>query len=138
LATFSKSTICVALEIDLISLAQCQKMGALLSNLSKLDSIINPDVSATTETTNTVPKSEESTQIIDNTVKESDTGAPKEPEPVTIEVEKSDEKPITREEPVISNKKEEGKKVEVEPVDISKTADVIKKPTRKRKRHQME
>jgi hypothetical protein len=118
------------------------EMGALLSNLSKLDSIINPDASTSTETTNTVPKSGESTQIIDSTAKELETGAPKEPESVTVEAEKVEEKveekAKEKEESVASEKKEEGKKVEVEPVDISKTADVIKKPTRKRKRHQME
>jgi hypothetical protein len=107
------------------------EMGALLSNLSKLDSIINPDASASAQTTDTTPKSEEST------VKESDTGAPKEAEPPAVEVEKVEEKPSTKEESVASEKKEEGKKVEVEPVDVSKVADVIKKPTRKRKRHQM-
>ena len=118
--------------MDLISPAQCQKMGALLSNLTKLDSIINPDASASTQTTDTTLKSEESTQVIDSTVvKESDTGVPKEPEPesVAADTEKVDEMP--------KDKKEEGKKVEVEPVDLSKMADVIKKPTRKRKRHQI-
>lgn len=113
------------------------EMGGLLSNLSKLDSIINPDASASAQTTDTPPKSEESTQIIDSTVKESDIGVPKEPEPPAVEVEKVEEKSNTKEESVASEKKEEGKKVEVEPVDVSKVADVIKKPTRKRKRNQM-
>jgi hypothetical protein len=114
------------------------EMGGLLSNLSKLDSIINPDAFATAQTTDTTPKSEVSTQVTDSTVvKESDTGAPKEAEPPAVEVEKVEEKPSTKEESVASEKKEEGKKVEVEPVDVSKVADVIKKPTRKRKRHQM-
>jgi hypothetical protein len=112
-------------------------MGALLSNLSKLDSIINPDASSSAETTDTTPKSEESEQVIDSTVKKSDIDVPKEVEPPTVEVEKVEEKLNTKEEPVVSEKKEEGKKVEVEPVDISTVADVIKKPTRKRKRHQM-
>jgi hypothetical protein len=113
------------------------EMGALLSNLTKLDSIINPDTSATAQTTDTTPKSEESTQVIDSTVKESDIGVPKEPEPTAVEVEKVEEKPSAKDESVASEKKDEGKKVEVEPVDVSKVADVIKKPTRKRKRHQM-
>lgn len=113
------------------------EMGAILSNLSKLDSIINPDTSTSTQTTDIMPKSEEGIQANDSTVKESDIGAPKEPEPPAVEVEKVEEKPSTKDESVASEKKEEGKKVEVEPVDVSKVADVIKKPTRKRKRHQM-
>ena len=113
------------------------EMGGLLSNLSKLDSIINPDTSASTQTTDTTPKNEEGIQANDSTVKETDVGAPKEAEPPVVEVEKVEEKPSAKEESVTSDKKEEGKKVEVEPVDVSKVADVIKKPTRKRKRHQM-
>jgi hypothetical protein len=114
-------------------------MGALLSNLSKLDSVINPDTSVSTQTADTAPKSEETTNIVDSTVKESDTCTHKEsePEPVLAEAENVEEKLNTKEESYVSDKKEEGRKVEVEPVNVSNVADVITKPIRKRKKHHM-
>jgi hypothetical protein len=137
---------CVALEIDLPYLAQCQKMGGILSNLTKLDSIINPDTSNTHKEVDAEidVKNESVTESTDSTVKASIVSVPKEVEiesKITSTVsEKVEEKP--KEEPLKKKLSEEelvkeGKKVDVEPVDISKTADVIKKPTRKRKRHQM-
>lgn len=141
LNTFRK---CVALEIDLISPAQCQKMGSILSNFSKLDSIINPEapkeVKAETES-----KNESVIEGTDSTAKtpvESDMGAPKEVEAEakseinTIVSEKAEPKEEDTKEKLSEELPKEGKKVEVEPVDVSKVADVIKKPTRKRKRHQ--
>lgn len=118
-------------------------MGALLSNLTKIDSIINPDTSNTPKGVDAEVevKNESVTESTDSTVKtpvESDLIVPKETEAevkselntiVSNKVNETSKEELSEELP------KEGKKVEVVPVDISKVADVIKKPTRKHKRH---
>jgi hypothetical protein len=115
-------------------------MGGLLSNLTKLDSIINPEATKETVVESKNESTTESTDSTANAPVVSDVGAYKElkeeekSEIITIVSEKLEDKP---KEELHEESTKEGKKVEVEPVDISKMTDVIKKPTRKRKRHQM-
>ncbi len=130
------------LEIDLISLVQCQKMGGILSNLTKLDSIINPEAPKDAEVETKTETNSKSTDITVEASVESDSGVPKEVEAETnsevntIVSEKAEPKEEETKEKLHEELPKVGKKVEVEPVDVSNAADVIKKPTRKRKRHQ--
>lgn len=116
-------------------------MGSILSNFSKLDSIINPETAIVSKEAEAESKNESTIETTDSTVAapiEPEVSAPKEPEPAIAISEKVESKEEIAKEKLPEELPKEGKKVEVEPVDISKMADVIKKPTRKRKRHQME
>lgn len=133
----------VALEIDLICLVQCQKMGGIMSNFSKLDSIINPETPSVSEEAEAEAeaKNESTIETTDSTATapiEQEVSKPKELEPGTTIYEKLESKEEISKEKLPEGLPKDGKKVEVEPVDISKMTDVIKKSTRKRKRHQME
>jgi len=129
-------------------------MGGILSSFSKIDGIINPETSVPTEEkAESEPEvkleatNDNTTEPTDITAKapvESDVSVPKEtesevkPELNTVVSDKTEE---LKEEDIAKeilpkDIPKEGKKVEVEPVDVSRATDVIKKPARKKKIHQ--
>lgn len=117
-------------------------MGVILSSFSKLDNIINPESESRNEILpiNTEPIFENtvSTEEGSSVLNELKTDMPKEPvlEPeLTPLVENTLN--TTEQLEVKEDTSNLGKKVDVMPVNISDTTDVIKKHTKKRRRHHM-
>lgn len=115
-------------------------MGILMSSFSKLDNIINPEThdEILPVTSESIAENTPSTEAVHVPIEPKNNTPTKpvlEPE-LTPSIETSSNTSVSLEvkEEDTSNL---GKKVEVMPVNISDTADVIKKSTRKRKKHHM-
>lgn len=122
-------------------------MGGILSSFSKIDSIINPESERNVENNTNITSTEndKSIQNINNTDKIENNTEIKESKETIIVDEKLTDKSNdlsgseTKEKLEEKHKEEpvkDGKMIEVIPVNLTDTTDVIKKHSRKRKYHQ--